>query len=1727
MSADAYFEEEAEVSEGEEFRASSDEEDDEDDDKNLEDLIDDNPVDEEEDDDSSDSDSEDDNDDDDDDDDEEQVVSKKRRRRDFDDRLEDDDYDLIEENLGVKVERKKFRRLKQLSSDEESETEEKEEAVPVDEREQIANELFDGADEEEELTPIAPTTAKEDDKLYGDLDSEGEEESDGDDFIVDDDGQPIRKKKDRRRLRYTDSALQEAQDIFGLDDFDFREFEKYGEDQYEEEEEDMYEMYEEVEEEGETEVKPKAKKTAKKKAAKKSIYEVFEPSELERGHFTDLDNEIRTADIPERFQLRAIPVRPTEEYELDEEAEWIHKHAFVTLPVTQQDMSDPLSSEASQVGGTLHNNKSPETVGKIKEALNFIRNQQFEVPFISFYRKEYVEPELNIYDLWKIYHWDEKWTQLRTRKQNLKRLFEKMQNYQFELIPHDADLSLPENIRPLTESDMEKLDAVQTHEELRDVYMHFLLYYGRDIPKMQNTEREKKKKQKREGGEGVEGGETEQPEDLSGTSREIKQAARKGMYGLCEQAGLDGISKKFGLTPEQFGENLRDNYQRHDTEQYPAEPLELAQEHVCPQFPTPEAVLQGARYMVAMQLAHDPLVRQGVRETYRERAKLSLKPTKKGLKEIDENHYCFAMKYLKHKPVKDLENEQYLKISLCEQEGLFKSSMAIDMDEHPGYQTYFDEIKQLYYRDEFSHLVQEWNKLRIEAIEMALTKILYPQMEKELRGKVLQESKEGIARNISRKMFNWIKIAPYQADQQMDEDDEFLDGPGPVGLKVLGVAYCDDKNTPAFGVIIDGDGEVQDFIRLPNIMLRRNSYRKRERELKEGDMEKLKNFIAKKKPHVVAVGAESRDAINVIEDIKNCVAELESEEQMAPINVELIDNSLAVVYANSKMCESEYREYPTYLRQAVSIARRLQDPMIEFSRLCNSDEDILCLRMHPLQDHVAKEDILYNIYLEFVYRTCEVGMDISKAINHPHTAQLAQFVCGLGPRKGTHLIRQLKSNNMRLENRTQLVTACNMGPKVFINCAGFIKIDTNAMGDSTDSYIEVLDGSRVHPETYEWARKMAVDALEYDEAAEENNPAGALDEILENPDKLKDLDLDAFAEELERQGYGNKGITLYDIRAELNSRYKDLRVPFHSPTSDERFGMLTKETPETFYVGKMIMCRVTGFAHRRPRGDQLDQADPVQISETRLWQCPFCLQDDFPDLSEVWSHFDGNKCPGQAVGVKTRLDNGVTGFIPTKMISDKHVKNPEERVKHGMSLHCRITKIDIEKIQIDLTCKSSDLADKNNEWLPTKDDYYDHEAEYKEKRAEEESKSKKNRSTYVKRVIVHPSFHNINYKETEKMMTNMEQGEVVVRPSSKGQNHLTVTWKVNDGIYQHIDVREEGKENAFSLGQSLWIANEEFEDLDEIIARHVQPMASFVRDVLSHKYYKDTQGGKREVMEKILSEEKKKAPSKIPYFMSLSKDYPGKFMLGYQPRIKQRYEYITVTPDGFRYRQRMQPSLNSLLRWFKEHFRDPIPGATPRNHTPMSSHTENTPSSSRGFNLANVDTSLLQKAISTFPSQVFSAIANMTGQQNPNATPQLVAGGQFGSVSGYRNQPFATPQNPIQTPLLTPSYPIQTPQTNPIQTPQYQPTPRQNWSSAASTSNTVQNVQPVPTQPRPAPRRTPQRVAPASAAPAMDWAKAAAQWAKKRAEEKTEPSPMIESTPAAGDATPLIDEQDK
>ncbi|CAK9834481.1 Transcription elongation factor SPT6 [Anthophora retusa] len=413
--------------------------------------------------------------------------------------------------------------------------------------------------------------------------------------------------------------------------------------------------------------------------------------------------------------------------------------------------------------------------------------------------------------------------------------------------------------------------------------------------------------------------------------------------------------------------------------------------------------------MVAIQLAREPLVRKCVREMYMERAKISVKPTKRGMKEIDENHPIYGMKYLKDKPVRDLVGEQFLNLVIAEEDKLITITLSDSIEGNTS-NNYVDEMKQLYYRDEFSKNVQDWNALRVGSVEIALTRIVLPSLKKELRGNLIAEAKECVMRACCRKMYNWIKIAPYTCEFPEEEDEEWDTSKG---LRVMGLAYVPDYSQAAFACLIAPDGECTDYLRLPHLMKRKNSYREDEKMMKEADLLGVKNFLSTKKPHVVVISGESREAMMIAADVKECIASLVEEEQFPNIQVEICDNELAKIYSNSNKGVSEFRDYPELLRQAISLARRMQDPLVEFSQLCTADEEILCLKYHSLQDQLPKDELLENLYLEFVNRVNEVGVDVNKAVQQAYSGNLVQFVCGLGPRKGQALIKMLKQTNQR------------------------------------------------------------------------------------------------------------------------------------------------------------------------------------------------------------------------------------------------------------------------------------------------------------------------------------------------------------------------------------------------------------------------------------------------------------------------------------------------------------------------------------------------------------------------------------------------------------------------------------------------------------------------------------------------------------------------------------------
>ncbi len=106
-------------------------------------------------------------------------------------------------------------------------------------------------------------------------------------------------------------------------------------------------------------------------------------------------------------------------------------------------------------------------------------------------------------------------------------------------------------------------------EELSDVHAHFTLYHGRDLISMQNSRVSKA------------ANETDQSSGDK-SKKIVRQAHKSDFYAKCQENSLSSLAAKYGLTPEQFGENLRDNYQRHETEQHNAEPEEAAEDYMQP-----------------------------------------------------------------------------------------------------------------------------------------------------------------------------------------------------------------------------------------------------------------------------------------------------------------------------------------------------------------------------------------------------------------------------------------------------------------------------------------------------------------------------------------------------------------------------------------------------------------------------------------------------------------------------------------------------------------------------------------------------------------------------------------------------------------------------------------------------------------------------------------------------------------------------------------------------------------------------------------------------------------------------------------------------------------------------------------------------------------------------------------------------------------------------------------
>ena len=493
--------------------------------------------------------------------------------------------------------------------------------------------------------------------------------------------------------------------------------------------------------------------------------------------------------------------------------------------------------------------------------------------------------------------------------------------------------------------------------------------------------------------------ENQQTEDLKFN----KFASKKDRYHYCKLIGLNSLTKKFGLSPEQYAENLLADYQKNEIEQWNIEPTMLCMEYVKePYFQSVDQVLNTVTYMISLQLARDPSVRSYVRELYIQHACITVKPTfPRGFKEIDENHLCFKYKYLKMKPCNNLKEDEFLKLTNAEQDGLLtikfeisnlknytyvesnyskndsndlnkidqekKNNVDDDWDDEPKStvikktidsinqesmacsKTIIEKLKSFYHKDEFSYNVEQWNNLRSKIIEDMCNLYLYPEFEKELRHKLLSESKTFVYRECAKRLREIIKVAPYTTES-LTLDDESNNG-----LKVISITYSTFEDAPngssastAICACINGDGELDEFIKLNklttklnrgyNIDTEKNDFLNGEKKEKIQELKDIENFIINKMPNVIVVASENKDALIIIEDIKNILKKLEeNKEKIGQINVELVDNEMAKIFSSTNSAEQEFgKQTPSLVIQAVALARFLQDPLLCFSQLFNT-----------------------------------------------------------------------------------------------------------------------------------------------------------------------------------------------------------------------------------------------------------------------------------------------------------------------------------------------------------------------------------------------------------------------------------------------------------------------------------------------------------------------------------------------------------------------------------------------------------------------------------------------------------------------------------------------------------------------------------------------------------------------------------------------------------------------
>ena len=481
---------------------------------------------------------------------------------------------------------------------------------------------------------------------------------------------------------------------------------------------------------------------------------------------------------------------------------------------------------------------------------------------------------------------------------------------------------------------------------------------------------------------------------------------------------------------------------------------------------TPEEALQGALDIIAEMIADDPDITKAVREKTFAAGLIVTEATD------PEEKTVYDMYYDRTEALNKIPDHRMLAVNRGEKEKKLKVKVTIDQE----------AIHGLIAESVIKNNRSIFKSLLDDTIDDAYKRLMAPSIEREMRNMLTERAEAEAVKIFARNTESLLMTPPVKDKVVLSIDPGYR-----TGCKVA---------------VLDGTGKLKAYTTV---------YPTQPKNDIAGTEAVLKKLVDKYGVEIIVIG--------------NGTASRETEEVVAafikknnyPIQYTIVNEAGASVYSASKLAAEEYPDLDVTTRGAMSLGRRLQDPLAELVKI-----DPKSIGVGQYQ-HDINQKMLENA-LTAVVEDCvnRVGVDLNTA-----SPSLLSYIAGINSGVARNIVAYREENG-RFTNRRQLMKVPKLGEKAFNQCAGFLRITG---GD------EPLDATSVHPESYDAAKAM-MQKLDIDPATIEGGGDKSVEDKIKKTYRAKSLSqsIAAMAEEL-----GTGEMTLSDIIGELKKPARDPR----------------------------------------------------------------------------------------------------------------------------------------------------------------------------------------------------------------------------------------------------------------------------------------------------------------------------------------------------------------------------------------------------------------------------------------------------------------------------------------------------------------------------------------------------------------------------------------------------------